>query len=104
VTRYRVLAALLAALMVPGAAELAADALHLFATGHTEHDHETPVDAEHGCSGPFHACGCHSTAPFVDASDFAVGGAPALSVRFDAPTCDAPPAAHAPGPYRPPTA
>jgi len=48
--------------------ELVEQVVHWTATGHSAHDgdedHE-PATGEHGCSGSFHACSCHSTASFV---------------------------------------
>jgi hypothetical protein len=56
-------------LMLPGSVELAQDALHLAIEGHTVHEdeHSHGDGNEHGCSGPYHACGCCASATFVTA-------------------------------------
>lgn len=55
--------------MAPGATEVVENVLHLFAEGHAAHaladaDHERQGD-EHGCSGTFHMCHCHSVVSFL---------------------------------------
>lgn len=68
-------ALLLVYLMTPSAGELLENVVHLVTKGHAAHafhdDAHTPTDPEHGCSGPFHVCCCHSsivfTAPLVAA-------------------------------------
>jgi len=67
----RVLVLVLAWQLVPGMGEVVENALHLLSEGHTAHaladaDH-APEGDEHGCSGPFHLCSCHSSAVFVSA-------------------------------------
>ena len=56
-------------LMTPGTGELAENIVHLVMTGHTAHsidvpDHE-PKGDEHGCSGTFHVCPCHTSISFL---------------------------------------
>jgi hypothetical protein len=69
----KLLAALLVFMMTPGLTELVDDALHLVETGHTEHaaahDDGHGEDAEHGCSGAFHTCGCHASPAFLPAPE-----------------------------------
>ncbi|MDD9935661.1 MAG: hypothetical protein OXT09_18765 [Myxococcales bacterium] len=67
----------------PGLGELVSDGLHAITEGHTHHaeGHEPP-DAEHGCTGWQHTCGCHvslSIAPAVGGA--AVAPAPAITVE-----------------------
>ena len=57
-------------LMFPSSLELVQDATHLLADGHTRHDisaghHDDEPTDEHGCSGPYHICICHSSSAFV---------------------------------------
>ncbi len=66
---YAPMAVLLIYLMTPGSGELVSDVVHLVSSGHTPHaeehaDHEDGAP-EHGCSGPFHVCSCHTTPHFV---------------------------------------
>ena len=56
-------------LMTPGAGEFAENIVHLAINGHTAHAlddaaHQSEGD-EHGCSGPFHFCQCHTSTPFT---------------------------------------
>lgn len=54
--------------MTPGLAEVVENVAHLAVSGHGAHaadqgpDHE-PTGDEHGCSGTFHVCSCHSSVP-----------------------------------------
>jgi hypothetical protein len=55
-------------LMVPGANETLENLVHLAIHGHGAHavddaDHDFG-ESEHGCSGPYHLCACHSSLPF----------------------------------------
>ena len=56
--------------MMPGALELAENAIHLLRHGDTAHADTSHAgdrdDDEHGCSGTYHACTCHSSSLFVD--------------------------------------
>jgi len=67
--RMRTLVALfLVYLMSPGVNEVAENLIHFAATGHSAHalddaDHDFGDD-EHGCSGPFHLCACHTSTLF----------------------------------------
>ena len=58
--------------MTPGAGELTENIVHLVTSGHTAHTlhdgHQEPTSDEHGCSGPFHVCECHSTTNFLVAA------------------------------------
>ncbi len=71
---YSLVAGLMLWLMMPGAVALAQDGLHWLVEGHTVHDsaagheHNESGSDEHGCSGPYHFCGCHTSAPFVASS------------------------------------
>lgn len=58
--------------MVPGASEFIENAWHLATEGHLAHaiddaEHH-PEDEEHGCSGAFHFCSCHTTPSFLGAA------------------------------------
>lgn len=64
-----IIAGLLVYVMTPGALELTENALHLLRHGDTahadaKHAPDGPND-EHGCSGSYHACTCHSSPQFV---------------------------------------
>lgn len=64
-----IIAGLLVYAMMPGALEITENAVHLLRHGDTAHADEQhaqdgPSD-EHGCSGTYHACTCHSSAQFV---------------------------------------
>ena len=55
--------------MAPGTSEIVENVFHLLAEGHAAHeladaDH-APQGEEHGCSGTFHMCHCHSSTTFV---------------------------------------
>jgi hypothetical protein len=81
----QVLVIVLASQMVPGAGEFLESAVHLVQTGHTAHaladgEHD-PEGAEHGCSGPFHVCQCHSTIAFTAAPETSGLVAPASAYR-----------------------
>jgi hypothetical protein len=56
-------------LMTPSAGEITENLVHLLTKGHTAHavrdDAHQPTDPEHGCSGPFHVCTCHSSTAFT---------------------------------------
>ena len=59
-------AALLLLVLCPGVGELAENAGYLLSHGHLAHassdDHDDhPAGPEHGCTGTFHMCPCHST-------------------------------------------
>lgn len=62
-------AVLLVYLMTPSAGEIVENVVHLLTKGHTAHaiedDAHEPDGAEHGCSGPFHFCPCHSSSVFT---------------------------------------
>jgi hypothetical protein len=71
----RFLALLLVLLMTPLASEATELALQAFGRAPAAHHVTSPgpsaphdSDCEHGCSGLFHACGCHSTAASTTAS------------------------------------
>jgi hypothetical protein len=65
----RLAALLLLWALFPGAGEVTENLVHLSLHGHTAHaaghadDHAKP-GAEHGCTGPFHVCSCHTSTPF----------------------------------------
>ncbi len=62
--------------MTPGSTEIAQNVYHLVFEGHDAHDHpEHAEDEEHGCSGPYHMCACHSTVAFQVAPPRPVGDA-----------------------------
>lgn len=68
-----IVALLLAVLLVPRSGALIEDFVHVLETGHTLHDsghHEEPP-TEHGCSGPYHSCPCHSTVQFIASGEVA---------------------------------
>ena len=72
--------------MLPGTSELTENLFHLVANGHLAHaiddaDHE-PKGDEHGCSGPFHVCQCHSSTGFVLADASLVLDVPETSQTF----------------------
>lgn len=66
---FRYIAVLLVFLMTPAAGEVAENIVHFVVNGHTAHAVDDaahqPDDREHGCSGLFHVCGCHSSVPFT---------------------------------------
>ena len=69
-TLVRCLALSMALLMFPGTVEVVQDAVHLAVEGHSAHDdsvdhHADDPSDEHGCSGPYHACTCCTSATFV---------------------------------------
>lgn len=100
------------AFMMPGSLHFAEDGLHLFLEGHTSHDEshdhsesETENDTdEHGCSGPYHFCGCCASATFVSVGQPSLTVAPAtVFASFD--LLDTPaPSSHIEELFRPPTA
>ena len=55
--------------MAPGAGETVENVLHLLSEGHAAHEladaEHAPRGDEHGCSGTFHLCHCHSSTAFV---------------------------------------
>ena len=52
--------------MTPASAEIAQQIVHLVTEGHLAEEHaDHTEDKEHGCSGPYHMCVCHSTVVFV---------------------------------------
>lgn len=55
--------------MTLGSGEVVENALHLLSEGHAAHEladaEHAPRGAEHGCSGTFHLCHCHSSTAFV---------------------------------------
>ena len=62
-------ACLLAYVMTPMSVEATESLMHLLVDGHTAHsvadDAHQPDEAEHGCSGSFHMCPCHSSVAFM---------------------------------------
>lgn len=63
-------------LMTPASGEIVENLVHLVATGHAAHAaHDEPHQQgpEHGCSGPFHVCACHSSVAFTGAVAEAIG-------------------------------
>lgn len=61
-------ALLVAYLMAPGSGELTENAIYLVTEGHTAHavdeaEHQSTND-EHGCTGIFHTCQCHTSVLF----------------------------------------
>jgi hypothetical protein len=63
------IAGILICAMAPGAGEIVENVVHLLAEGRAAHeladaDH-APQGSEHGCSGTFHRCHCHSSTAFV---------------------------------------
>lgn len=75
---YKATVLLLVWIMVPGVIELTLDLTHIALWGHSPHDesevhHEQGLGDEHGCSGPFHACVCHSSSQMVVADELASG-------------------------------
>jgi hypothetical protein len=63
----------LVAALIPGLGEIGEAAIHLIETGHVAHASgtrggvEQRSDAEHGCSGTFHVCGCCGRPAFAEA-------------------------------------
>ena len=59
-------------LLIPGTGELTQDLIHYAINGDThhqraeaeDHTHDTQ-NTEHGCSGPYHVCGCHASVVFT---------------------------------------
>jgi hypothetical protein len=55
--------------MTPASGEILENAVHLVLAGHAAHalpdDGHQPDEPEHGCSGPFHICACHSPTPLT---------------------------------------
>jgi hypothetical protein len=80
-----IIAVLMVYAMTPGALELTENAVHLVRhadTAHADGDHAEDSDRdEHGCSGTYHACTCHSSPHFVDNSV-----APRAAAPLPAPT------------------
>lgn len=74
--------------MTPGALELTENAVHLIRhadTAHADGAHAEDSDRdEHGCSGTYHACTCHSSPHFVDNSQSPRTAGP-VRVRAEAP-------------------
>ena len=58
--------------MVPGMTEIVENIVHLAQNGHLAHAiddaQHAPEGDEHGCSGTFHLCQCHSSASFLSFS------------------------------------
>ena len=59
-------------LLTPGTGELTLDLVHYAINGDTHHQTEVEEDhnhdtqnTEHGCSGPYHVCGCHASVVFT---------------------------------------
>lgn len=106
----RLLTLLIAFVLMPGSAEVVESTAHLVSDGHTAHavddtDH-APKGDEHGCSGSFHVCPCHSTTSFVvgDAM-FAAAPVPVvLDPRLTVWTAGRPADGYGLGVYRPPSA
>lgn len=63
------MAVLMVYLMTPAGGEITENVVHLLTKGHTAHaiddDAHEPDSPEHGCSGPFHVCSCHSSTAFT---------------------------------------
>lgn len=98
----RLLVFALAWLVTPGLTEATENLWHLLQAGHGAHaqaqgaDH-APEDAEHGCSGTFHLCSCHSApAPALTA------GLPRLGELDDAEGVRRSSAQHLSDPHRSP--
>lgn len=56
-------------LLIPGACEVTENLIHYVTEGHSAHalddeEHQSTGD-EHGCSGSFHLCQCHSSVAFL---------------------------------------
>jgi hypothetical protein len=79
--------------MTPGALELTENAIHLVTHGDRAHagaDHGEDSDTdEHGCSGTYHACTCHSSPQFADNAVAIRAVAPAAVTRVHARRADA---------------
>ena len=63
-------ALLLAWSFAPGTRELTEQVVHLVVNGHLAHSVQNdpdacPDDAEHGCQGPMHMCGCCHSTPWL---------------------------------------
>ncbi len=106
--KYTAIAILI--LMFPGSVELVEDGIHWITDGHTTHDTSTehhregPAD-EHGCSGPYHICICHSSSPFITRAAPADPGKRALRSCEMIELVDAPsPSSHLDRLFRPPAA
>ncbi|QQR89792.1 MAG: hypothetical protein IPJ88_16690 [Myxococcales bacterium] len=98
----------LALQFVPGLGELVESAVHFAVHGHSAHalsdtEHQSQ-EAEHGCSGPFHLCPCHSTVAYT--MQAAVSGVVAPARDDARPKWwidgDGPTDAHLAGVFRPP--
>lgn len=106
-----VIACLVAYVMTPMAAEVTESVLHLLTEGHTAHsvadDAHHPDEPEHGCSGLFHLCPCHSAvvSAAVSPQQLAIDVTVATGdAGFGAWTEDAPSDGHLESVFRPPIA
>jgi hypothetical protein len=67
--------------MTPASGEILENAVHLILAGHTAHaladETHQPDEPEHGCSGPFHVCPCHSPTPLTAPGVTSALGSPA---------------------------
>jgi hypothetical protein len=99
----RILAVVLIVVMMPSGAELVELGLHLIEHGDIAHaDHESPEGDEHGCSGLFHTCACHSNGslPSVRPPTLAIIESPEVATPLD--PRDALGLGNPPPPVRPP--
>ncbi len=102
-------AVLMMYLMTPGSGELTENIVHLVMNGHTAHalddaDHQ-PEDDEHGCSGPYHVCQCHTSTGFLaGVGDVRLGAAFAAGARLSWGAEDAKADGCLAGVFRPPIA
>ncbi len=105
----RLVALLIAFVLMPGAAEVVENAAHIVSDGHTAHavddaDH-APRGEEHGCSGTLHVCSCHASPSFILGNvAFALGPPRVLSSALATEAEGHPSAGHSLGVDRPPSA
>ncbi len=105
----RLVALLIAFVLMPGAAEMVENAAHVVSDGHTAHaiddaDH-APRGDEHGCSGTYHVCSCHASPSFLLGNvAFAFGPDLVLSSPLNSDAEGRPSVGHSLGVYRPPSA
>jgi len=102
-------AVLMVYVMTPSAGEITENVIHLLASGHTAYanddEHHERTGDEHGCSGTFHICPCHSTPLFalrVVRTD--VGAVLHAGERLPWASNDANAEGFVPGVFRPPVA
>ena len=74
--------------MTPASAEIAGHLVHFVTEGHSVHEHvEHTENKEHGCSGPYHMCVCHTTVVFVVAKP-STEASPSIENAEDIPLAD----------------